>query len=1440
MAMVMLQNLAAQIRRHEIFLRLAKQYIIPATATPDPARLRLAFDIESDGFAATKIHCIVVGDLDSGHISEFGPDQIEAALARLSEADYLIGHNICGFDLPLLERLHGWTPKPGCRLVDTLIASRLVLANIGDLDDQAAAMGDPKMGKLHGRHSLEAWGIRLGLAKVGIELEDFSQWSLELQERCVSDVSITIELWCFLQPDGQPPAALELEHRVSRICAEITTAGIPFDRGAGEQLAQMWADRIAVLRAQLLEQFPSLENPNSRTQVGELLEARGWIPASRTEKTGQPTLDDEAMESIGQQFPELAGLAEFFILNRRLGQLKNGDKAWLKCVDDAGRVHGSLVHIGTPHHRAAHYDPNLAQVPNPKKGKPLAAECRSLFHTDGDWTFVTCDQAGLQDRAFAHYLAGFDGGAYAKAFVNGLDPHWAVVKALGLVPTGTARDKENKLHAALREGCKSFRYGFLFGAQPRRLGLITLATLRSAAVVAPVAGGALLQQFFPNTDDNTIRGMGTTALARFEAATPGLRELRNALDRQAKKNNWLLGLDGRRIPTKANYTLLNYAVTSAEAIICKRWLVDVHDELHDRFRYGWDGDVVLVAWTHDELAACCHKEIATEVGEIMVRHAKAAGENFNFKVPLASDRAIGNSWGGAPEKAAAKTVATVNATETVAPELALESASPISPAETPDSASLNKHCDEPASSAPLSASGEGGSPPPSPPTIPPTPLPPGGLPSVAAKYLADVFGPRTTAPVFVAALANNKEEKRKYPPRDDVSRNIAALEGFVAKWDVPGRAIYYCVSTIKPGLRRRAKDNLAELTGLHIDIDFKTATAAPDGILSVLDKLPLPPTIVNHSGHGFHCYWLFKTAITANDTNKERVEAALRRLADILAGDYLCCEVAHLMRLPGSHNSKDPDAVVTVTNLVTRIDDYSLEELEAWLAKAKPILARKDAPEGTPGASVDASGTPTDDPWESVAAAQTFKPPIDVEARLAAMAFQGPGDSGVHQTQLQVTASLLNYGTPLEDVVNFVLEATQTAVGDAGQNWDWQHEEHELRGMCKTWLEKHPEIGTGEDAAEGMYEDSGGTSTTKPANPTPRTDVLQSVRASQVQIVAIEWLWPDRFAVGKLGIIAGLPDEGKGQILADIAARVTNHLEWPCKEGIAPQGNVVLLTAEDDESDTVVPRLMAAGADLDRVEIAKMVATQRGEKRMFSLLTDLPLLRQKIAEVGDVKVVLIDPVTAYLGHGKIDSFRTTDVRAVLAPLVDLATQTRTAVIGIMHFNKKTDVTNALLRISDSLAFGATARHVYAVVKDDENDRTLFVKGKNNNAPRDQKALAYSFGVRDVGIDPKTEAVIQAPHIIWHPQHVDVTAAEAMSAVTENKSPAARDAAKKFLTEMLATGPVKKSDIEDAAEANCISPTTLRRAKDDLGVEAIKDGRGPWLWKLPWTSSGAKA
>jgi DNA polymerase I-like protein with 3'-5' exonuclease and polymerase domains len=639
-------------RRHEQFLQLARRYIIPATNKVEG--LRFGFDTEANGLlnAATKAHCIAIADLDRDETADYGPGQINDALAHLSRADYLAGHNIVGYDLPLLRRLYGWTPSQGCVVVDTLIVSRLIFPHLADLDRQAAAMGDPPLGKLTGRHSLEAWGMRLGIPKTGTDIDAWATWTAEIQERCIGDARRVKLLWLLLQPDGQAAKALALEQRVAPICDEISAAGIPFDTEDGERQRDQWMARHARLEAKLHTQFPEVTNWNSRQQIAALLEKRGWVPDRRTEKTGQPKIDDELLESLPQLYPEFEGLAEYYLLGRRLGQLSEGEEAWLRHVGPDGRIHGSIVHIGTPHSRASHFGPNIAQVPNPKKGKPLAAECRALFRARNDWVFVSCDQSGLQDRAFAHYLAEFDGGAYARAFLAGLDPHWATAKSLTLVPVTAVRDKENKLHTALREGCKSWRYGFLFGMRAPRAGTILYNTIKAAEVVDPACG--LMAQFFGTSThpgENALKRVGQHALDSFIAATPGLSRLREHLQMQVMRAGWLPGLDGRRVPVDAQYKALNYALASAEAVICKRWIANVHDELCARFRYGWDdavggGDAVIVAWVHDELVVCCRPEIADQVGDLMVYYAKEAGEHYGLRCALDAEYSVGHTWAG--------------------------------------------------------------------------------------------------------------------------------------------------------------------------------------------------------------------------------------------------------------------------------------------------------------------------------------------------------------------------------------------------------------------------------------------------------------------------------------------------------------------------------------------------------------------------------------------------------------------------------------------------------------------------------------------------------------------------------------------------------------------------------------------------------------------------
>src|SRR5262245_39465624 len=608
-----------------MFAHIAKPFIIPPT-DEHLEELRLVFDAEGDGLleTITKFHCLVISAVDNDRVYEHGPGQIAEALEHLSRADMLIGHNIQGFDLPALLKLYDWAPRPECRIIDTLIGGRVILPNLDDLDGEVIGRTkDKAFNKIWGAHSLQAWGARLGLAKVGAELENWAEWTPEIQARCVRDVDINKKYYQFLKPDGYPQDVLELEHVVAAICERISADGAPFDITAAEPLRVDWEARRAALAAPLRAQFPTVKNIGSRQQLGVLLESRGWVPTKRTPKTQKPVIDDELLEALPAIFPEFIGLAEYFVLSRRLGQLATGKEAWVKHVQPNGHIHGGLVPVGTPHSRAAHMRPNLAQVPNAKKGGRFAAECRRLFRHPGDRVFVCCDQNGLQDRGFAHYLADFDDGAYARAFAEGADQHWATTIALGLVPEGAARDKKNEIHTAIREGAKRFRYAFLFGAGALKIGQIMADTVRAVIAIDADAGNTLSAKFWAedkHPDKDALERTGKRVLNRFVNATRGLRQLRAKLKIGHRENGWDEGLDGRRIPTHADYKALNRIVTASEAVICKRWLIDVYSELCARFRYGPDSDVYIALWIHDEIAAVCRLAIAEQVGEILVRH----------------------------------------------------------------------------------------------------------------------------------------------------------------------------------------------------------------------------------------------------------------------------------------------------------------------------------------------------------------------------------------------------------------------------------------------------------------------------------------------------------------------------------------------------------------------------------------------------------------------------------------------------------------------------------------------------------------------------------------------------------------------------------------------------------------------------------------------------
>jgi hypothetical protein len=345
-------------------------------------------------------------------------------------------------------------------------------------------------------------------------------------------------------------------------------------------------------------------------------------------------------------------------------------------------------------------------------------------------------------------------------------------------------------------------------------------------------------------------------------------------------------------------------------------------------------------------------------------------------------------------------------------------------------------------------------------------------------------------------------------------------------------------------------------------------------------------------------------------------------------------------------------------------------------------------------------------------------------------------------------------------------------------------------------------------------------------------------RASEITPEPIEWLWPSRVAIGKQTMIVGEPGLGKSQLTAFMAAAITTGGQWPCNEGQAPLGSVIILSAEDDAADTIRPRLDAAGADTTRVLIVSAVRSNDGKgRRTFNLQADLDLLEQEITKTRDVRLVIIDPISSYMG--KTDSHKNSDVRGVLEPVGEMAARLRVAVVSVTHKGKGNSAINSAI---GSVGFTGVARSAFLVDKDpDDRDRRLFLQIKNNIA-KDPGGLAFRIGQQLLPGD------IIGSSIFWDSERVSCTADQVLAANENASDRPAQTEAEEFLRHLLGDGPRPAKDVEAEAKEAGISWRTVNRAKKTLGIVAERRaesgqglGRaGRWYWSWPGgTNSAAK-
>ncbi|MBE3123213.1 MAG: AAA family ATPase [Planctomycetes bacterium] len=337
---------------------------------------------------------------------------------------------------------------------------------------------------------------------------------------------------------------------------------------------------------------------------------------------------------------------------------------------------------------------------------------------------------------------------------------------------------------------------------------------------------------------------------------------------------------------------------------------------------------------------------------------------------------------------------------------------------------------------------------------------------------------------------------------------------------------------------------------------------------------------------------------------------------------------------------------------------------------------------------------------------------------------------------------------------------------------------------------------------------------------------VDAVCLADVEPEPVRWLWPGRFALGKLSLIAGEPGLGKSFLTLDMAARVSRGDGWPCNEAAkAEPGGVVLLSAEDDIKDTIVPRLIAAGAD--RLRILAMRALYQPvlglggsvEKPVpFSLLEHIPQLEEMIRRAAPCRLVIVDPVSAFLGG--TDSHNNSEVRGVLAPLAEMAARNRVAVVAVTHLNKGQG--SALNRVIGSIAFTAAARAAYVVTKDEDAPARRLMLPAKNNLGCDEDGFAYHLEGEPT------------PHVEWEPVPVAMSADEAVGLEPRRgPQPDARHDAEAWLLDFLAAGPRLAKEVYENAAGDGHTKDTIRRAKATLNVKASKDGyQGAWTWTLP--------
>jgi DNA polymerase I len=535
-------------------------------------------DLEANGLTPDVIWCVVT--------SENGVSTVHTTPDTLSEAlrgsVSVVGHNLIGYDMPVLERLWGITVAPE-RVLDTLVLSRLY---------------EPSKS---GGHSLRNWGECLGFPKG--DHTDWTQLSQEMIDYCIRDVEVTEAVHQNLMQNMTcfSTNCIELEHKVQASVQQQEINGWTLDQPLARDLCATFKERMNEIEEELQQKFPPIVherwsektgkqlkdkvevfNVGSRQQIAKRLSSLGVRFDKVTEK-GNPIVDEAVLETI--DLPEAKVVSEYLMLQKRYAQVNS----WLEHVKEDGRVHGRVISNGAVTGRMTHQSPNMAQVP--ASHSPYGHECRSCWTVPEGKKLVGFDASGLELRMLAHYMKDED---YTNEIING-DIHTANQRLAGLES---------------RNQAKTFIYALLYGAGDEKLG--------------SVAGGG--------------RTTGKKLRESFLNNLPSFAALKDRVS-NASSRGYLTGLDGRRLQVRSEHSALNTLLQAAGAIVMKKALVILDD-----YAKLWKLDYKIIGNIHDEVQSEVAEKDAEKFGWLAVECLKAAGLEFNLRCPLDGEYKVGTTW----------------------------------------------------------------------------------------------------------------------------------------------------------------------------------------------------------------------------------------------------------------------------------------------------------------------------------------------------------------------------------------------------------------------------------------------------------------------------------------------------------------------------------------------------------------------------------------------------------------------------------------------------------------------------------------------------------------------------------------------------------------------------------------------------------------------------